>query len=493
MTNFKSIISIILALFVLPTIFAASTYNADGDFSVYVNSQKTTVYNDNINSDFRFTVKNLKSYSQTFEITTEKKKGFDAEVDFKFFSLKANEEKIVTVSYSANTDFDYRSDVVSPDVIKISQRSDYVGFFEFPVLIKGKNENISLKYDMSIERPIVPDMLFESKLATGQLSPILPLRYTITAQNLKETTDAFVRIEINNEILAEFTDTFTPENNYKIYEKQIPKDFAPGTYETKITMRVASSDGKSAFEWYESKNLEIIPYTDVSVIENRDQGLFKDKYTITVVNNGNVQDEFVKSVDIGFFETMLFGTNVEDYYRTETGIRYRLPLKQGEKVEIEYSFNYVALYLLLVVILALAMYFYIRKTSNPLDIETKIYEVRRVEHEGVKSLKVRIGFENIKEHEIEDLRVVFRMPSYLQVKEESFLLVEPKHVLKGKDQFKLIWDFKNFDQNDSRIVGFQLVNKKGVLGDIKIPDVEFEVKVHGKQTKYYASFPTIRG
>ena len=85
------------------------------------------------------------------------------------------------------------------------------------------------------------------------------------------------------------------------------------------------------------------------------------------------------------------------------------------------------------------------------------------------------------------------MPSYLQVNEGSFLLTEPKHVLKGKDQFKLIWDFKNFDQNDSRIIGFQLVNKKGVLGDIKVPDIEFEVKVHGKQRKYYASFPIIKG
>ena len=49
------------------------------------------------------------------------------------------------------------------------------------------------------------------------------------------------------------------------------------------------------------------------------------------------------------------------------------------------------------------------------------------------------------------------------------------------------------EQEDSRILGFALVNKRGILGDIKLPGLEIEVKVEGKVRKYYESFPTIKG
>jgi len=114
-------------------------------------------------------------------------------------------------------------------------------------------------------------------------------------------------------------------------------------------------------------------------------------------------------------------------------------------------------------------------------------------NEGVKSLKIKIGFENIKENEIEELKVIFRMPSYLAIKDNSFSLTEPNHVLKGKKQFKLIWNFKRFEKDDSRILGFALINSRGILGDIKLPDLEFEVKIDGKIRRYYKAFPTIRG
>ena len=136
---------------------------------------------------------------------------------------------------------------------------------------------------------------------------------------------------------------------------------------------------------------------------------------------------------------------------------------------------------------------YVRKNSIPLDVEIKLYEIKRDQHEGVKSLKLRIGFENIKESEIETMKLIFKLPSYLNVEDGSFLLTEPNHVLKSKSQYKLTWDFKNFEKNDSRILGFAMVNNKGILGDIRLPDLEFDVKINGKLRKYYKSIPTIRG
>ena len=160
---------------------------------------------------------------------------------------------------------------------------------------------------------------------------------------------------------------------------------------------------------------------------------------------------------------------------------------------VTYSFNYLSLYVILFVILVILVYIYVRKNSNPLDVETRVYGVKRVKHEGIKEMKVRFGFENLKASKIDVLKITFRMPAYLHVKEDSFVLTEPNHVLKGTSQYKLIWEFRNFEKNDSRIIGFTLLNKRGVLGDIRFGSLEFEVNVDGKKRKYYETFPTIRG
>ena len=487
----KSLFFFLFVILFSSSILAVNTYNSEGDFSIEVESQKVSVYNDNIAAHFDFKVKNLKNFPQDFEIVLKHIPGWDIDLSSDNFLLNRNEEKTITVTLNANSDFDYTANVVSPDVVKISQKSEYVGFFEFPLSIRGASEDISLKFEIAIDKKD-RTLNFIPKLATQQLSPMLPLRYTITAENLQEPTDVFIRVELGNEVLAEFTDTLSEQNNYKIYEVQVPVTFEPGSYNAKLTARVSESDGK-AFEWFETRNLDVIPYQDLVVDENFENGWIKDTYTISIINNGNEKDTFIKDVPFGFFRSMLFGTNTQSYVKTSEGITYIVDLEKGQKMNIVYSFNYIALYILIIALLSISLYVYVRKTSNPLDIETKIYDITRVEHEGVKSLKLRIGFENIKEEEIDELKIIFRMPSYLQVKDNSFSVVEPKHVLKGKNQFKLIWDFKRFERFDSRIIGFALVNSKGVLGDIKIPEVEFEVKVKGKVRKYYASFPIIRG
>ena len=168
-------------------------------------------------------------------------------------------------------------------------------------------------------------------------------------------------------------------------------------------------------------------------------------------------------------------------------------MERGESKTLTYSFNYLALVIVILVIIIVIFYVYVRKNSNPLVVKNQLFEVERVKHEGVKGFKVRIGFENIKEHELDKLKVIFRMPAYLQVKDESFSLTEPKHVLKGDSQYKLVWDFKRFEKGDTRLLGFNLVNQKGILGDIRLPDLELEVKLNGKTRKYYQSFPVIKG
>ncbi|MFW6286106.1 MAG: hypothetical protein ACOC16_03205 [Nanoarchaeota archaeon] len=468
-------------------------YNEKGDFSVDVETLKQTIINEEINNykEFNIKIKNNLQYSQNFKLNINEKKGWDISIDNKQFSLDHNEEKNITVIMKTNSEFNYETNVISPDIIKISQQENYIGTFEFPLTISGENQNVSLKFSLDIEKREI-DEIYTAEFSTQKVSPQSPLNFAIKADNIKEEQNVNINLEIAGENYK-YQDTFSKENNYKIYSQDIPTSINPGTYYSKITITLEKTQNELDWVWKNEKNIEVVPYSNIIVNEDSKITFFKDTYTIVVKNTGNIPENYQIEKNMSLLKRYLLSTNLDSYTKSGNTLIFDIHLEKGETKTIKYTHNYIPLYLIIITIIVILIYIYIRKNSNPLDVETKIYEIKKVKHEGVKSMKIQIGFENIKEHEIENLRLIFRMPSYLNVKDNSFLLREPNHVLKGKNQYKLIWDFKRFEQNDSRIIGFSLVNNRGVLGDIKIPDLEIETKTKGKIKKYYQSFPIIKG
>ena len=489
----KSIIITFFAiLFSVCSVFAI-TLNENGDFSVVIETQESVVFNDDINGEFTLEVNNNLDSSQDFEVVIFEQKGWNTEVDSEVFNLKSNKEKLITFSYSANSDFDYSTDVISPEEIIISQDDEYSGEFDLPIKIVGENEEVLVKFNVKIEKPDSVPIVFNPRFAISDVSPAYPLDYTIEAKNIGEEISVNVRVELGEYEIANFDDNFSRSLNYKVYETDIDPKIDPKQYEARIIIRYTDDNTNTAQEWFADSLINVVENRQISEIVETKSGFFEDEIMITVKNNGNVFDTYFRDVELGFFERFLFSSDSDDYEKTDKGIRFNIPLEKGETKSITCSINYLALYLLILIVLCIATYWYVRKSSNPLDVETEIYDVDKVEHEGVKSMKVKIGFENIKQSEIDLLRIIFRMPGYLQVKDDSFLLTEPNHVMKGRNQFKLIWNLKRFEKNDSRIIGFALVNKKGILGDIRIPDLEVEVKIHGKIRRYFQSFEVIKG
>ena len=493
MINFKKSLVLVLMLCLVSNLAFASTFNSDGEFSVELPTQKAEVFNDDIDGDFKFTITNNRNFAQDININMLNKKGWDLILSDRDFTLKSGESRLVTLSYSANSDFEYNTDLISPDEVKISQLDDYIGVFEFPIVISGNSEEVSVSFQVLIDRRGKTDYVFDTKFASNKLSPASPMGFTITSENLDSEQDVTIKVELGSKVLKEFQDTFSPNLNYKVYQTGLDSTFEPGIYEAKITIRLIEEDKKTAQEWFELTTLEVVPYSSISDISSERKTIFRDRFEITLTNNGNVADVYEQEIKFNIFKKLLFSSNFQEYETTLSGIKLNVNLESGETKKIAYSFNFLPIYIILIVIVVILSYIIHRKTSNPLDVETELYEIKKDVHEGVKSMKIKIGFENIKESEIDVLKIIFRMPSYLQVKDESFLLTEPNHVLKGSSQFKLEWDFKRFERNDSRIIGFELVNKKGILGDIRLPDLEVEVKVNGKVKRYYTPFEIVRG
>jgi len=491
MKNFKLSFFLIINLFLTLFIVNATIYNQDGDFSINIVSLNKQIYNDNIQTNFTFSIKNNKLNNQNFKLIVPTVNGWNINSNKNSFSLNNGNSNEISLEFTANNNFDYSNNVVSSNVIQISQKENYKGSFNFPITIIGDKENISLNLVINIDKKQIKPISFKAKLSTQKLSPNLPLRYSINGENINTKTDVFIRLEIGNTIVKEFSDSFTKKNNFKFFQQEISNDFKPGDYNGKITIRIPQDNGK-VIEWSESSKLEIIENKNILVSKINSNSFFKEKYSISIKNNGNLDSKYLESINLSYFKILLLSSNV-NYEKNQNGILFNISLNKGDSKTIDYSINYLPIYIILIVLIIMFSYIIIRKNSNPLDVENKIYEIKNVVHEGVKSMKIRIGFENIKEHEIEDLKVIFRMPAYLNIKENSFSLTEPNHVLKGRKQFKLIWNFRKFEKDDSRILGFGLINSRGILGDIKLPDLEFEVKINGKIRKYYKSFPVIRG
>ena len=489
-STFRAFLFVVLTLIGIGSVFGFVT-NQGGAYTISFDSQSAVVVNTNIETDFEVRVTNNLDTTQTIGLDHKNVSGWNIITNKDSVELNPGESEEVIFTMSANSNFDYSENVVSSDTIKIGKNEDYRGYFEFPVSITSNQDNVSIVFQVQVVAEEDLETSYEAKFSSNKLSPQSPLSFTVEALDIGSKHNVTITPILGNNQFEKISASFSNTNAYQIFSVPLNSTISPGNYEAKVVVREESKDG-SAREWSSTQNVEVVPYSNIEVEESSHEGILIDSTRLLLTNRGNVDDTFIQSLNHSSFQNLFF-TTTASFNETQSGVVLQTDVEKGERKAISYAYNYVGLYIIVLVLIFIVGYLYIRKTSNPFDVETKVYDVERTKHEGIKSLKIRIGFENLKIDKIESLKVVFRMPVYLRVQEESFLVTPPNHVYKGKTQYKLEWNFKNFEKNDSRILGFAMVNSKGILGDIRFGDLEFEVKVKGKVRKYYTSLPVVKG
>ena len=487
----KVVLGSILALFfIVGSANAIEIINQDGDFTVQVESSKE-VYTDNLTQSFEIQITNNLDEEQEINLTKpDMGKEWNVSSVPESVVLDPQEEDTFSFNIDATGEFDYRESTRTPDRVLITRYSTYIGEHNFPIIINGENEEISFNLDLIVLGEDEESPEFNIQLSEVSISPEKPLQYTISAEYLTQTESVDINVEIGNKTINSFSEEFGPDENYKIFEQEISPEISPGSYPLDISVRFEHDEGVVT-EWLKQSYVDIEEFRNVETQKTTSSNFLGKTKTIDIENKGNVLDNYEYSTSINFFQKLVF--NSENEFIEENGkVTFAKELEKGESKCIEYSYNYIPYYFLLLLVVIFVAFFIIRKKSNPLATETKIHNIKRVTYEGIKSLKVEIGIENLKETELDQVRIIFRMPSYLKVKDNSFQLTEPNKVFKGKNQYKLIWDFKNFGVNESRVIGFTLENSKGVLGDIRIPNLEIQVTRNGKTRKYYKSMPTVK-
>jgi hypothetical protein len=469
--------------------FSSIIVNQNGDFSVQIPEKNKQIFNDNIQVEYSLIVQNNLEIPQEISLEIPEVSGWDVLLSSKTISLEPKESKDVKINFKSNSNFDYGKQIQSSDTVLIGRVEDYRGFFKFPVSLKTVDDSVQINFQVEIISKKDVEPSFIPKISTLQVSPESPLVYSVEAKDLFESSEVSISLELAG-TEYNFKDSFSSVDNYKVYTYPISLDLSPGDYTVIINVR--HEEGESAKEWFTKKEISILPFKNLETQTKEEFSFYKKSSELTIKNNGNIEDVFTFELDASSFSSLFFFGSF-DYSFQDGKISSKISLAPGESKTLEYGFNYLSLYLFFLLVLLLLGYIVARRISNPLDVEVDIYDVKKTQHEGIKSLKIKIGFENIKEKEIDDLKMYFKLPSYLHVDESSFLLSPPKKVLKGSGMYKLLWEFKRFENGDSRILGFRMVNSKGVLGDIRFEDLEFEIKVNGKVRRHKVSLPIIRG
>ena len=449
--------------------------------------------------DFSFEIENTQDEIQEFNIFVIGDEKWNIGISNSNFRIQPFGKRTITFRASTPEELGYKKIVDSQGLSKFEIDDEYFGQFDFLIRADSlsSEDDLEVIYGLDVYAPTNLPIDFKLSPSSLFVTPNDPISVRVSAFNLDEelgvNTQVIAHLFMGDEDLEIGTQEITFSNQRDIVDVQfdVSSSISPGIYDLLIEVKVDQGEGQRK-SWELNENVEVLEYRNLQATYDKKYSFWAFRDVIAVENLGNVDSIFEHRAELSWYERLFLSTQMNTETVNSEHV-FTSEVKAGESQTFEISFRYGIVLLIIVVIVIIIGIRVYQLYKNPLEIDLKIESVKKVKHEGVKSFKIKLGFENIRREEISTLRVIFRMPSYLHVKENSFSLTPPTKVLKGSSKYKLIWEFKRFEKGDARIVGFDLTNSKGILGDIHFEDIEFEVITKNKTSKYYSKVKTIYG
>ncbi|MFT4244084.1 MAG: hypothetical protein ACMXYB_01370 [Candidatus Woesearchaeota archaeon] len=446
--------------------------------------------------EFSFTIVNKLDAQQDFNISINPTLNWEVLVENPQITLNPHERKEIKFLVLVPQNLGYTRIVDSQGLSKFVLDDEFFGVFNFPIFINPLEDEDTLEvvYRLEVYAPMNLPVDFSIEPSTTRMSPEFENSLRVSAQNLDESKQ-ITKVKISKQIGE--VELETKELNFSYLRDvidisfSIPEIIKPGNYDRIVRVSLEGEYGRSQ-QWKLRDSVEILEFERLEINENTFTNIWSIGEKIEVTNIGNTRSLHTVEREFQWYERFFFVSNTP-YVRDGTNYIFQIQVEPSETSEFAYEIRYGIILVLLFIVVIISLIKVYFKYKNPLAVEIDFEHIKKVKHEGIKSFKVKVGFENIRSEEIDTLRVTFKMPSYLHVKDESFSITPPTKVLKGSNKYKLIWEFKRFEKGDTRILGFELVNSKGILGDIHFEDLEFEVISKNSTAKYYTPVDSIRG
>ena len=495
----KSFVVLMLLSIVLIQLisFSTSQQYTQNTYSFITQEDRSTIISTNREEvEFSFTLVNTLDVQQDFNVSINPTTNWRVLFEESQITLDPQERREITFSVLVPENLGYTRIVDSQGLSKFVLDDEFFGVFNFPIFVdpQGDQDTLEVVYRLEVYAPMNLPVDFSIEPSTTRMSPEFENTLRVSAQNLDESGSSITATivkQIGDIELETQEISFSYLRDVVDVSFSIPEIISPGNYERVVRVSLEGEGGRSQ-QWQLRDQVEILEFERLDISETVFANVWSSGERIEVNNIGNTQTTHTIQREFQWYERIFFASNTP-YVRDGSMYTFEIEVEPSESVQFEYGIRYGILLVLFLIVVIVSLIKVYLKYKNPLAVDVKFEHIKKVKHEGVKSFKVKVGFENIRSEEIDTLRVTFKMPSYLHVKDESFSITPPTKVLKGSNKYKLIWEFKRFEKGDARILGFELVNSKGILGDIHFEDLEFEVISKQNKAKYYTPVDSIRG
>ena len=488
----KKLLLIVGFLFSINILFAKTIFlTEDENFKVeIVESQNTIVYGQ-VKNTYNLIITNKLSNNQIISLKPIKYEGWEYRLSTSSLSIPKNSKKNVSITYILREDLekyvlkDSKEDYILLEVLQIEEE-----VFEFGVdLIGESNQTAYLK--LILDPDYFINLAFEPNLKTPYISVNQDLVFELFGPDVSKRDDLKFSIMLDNKKLEDFYNSKNLGFSNYAYFYKVPNSFESNReYELKIILYYLESKANPRVYTTkvfvnEYKNIEVLDITNetFSIWENR---------KVSLKNNGNTKDIYREYVNISSVERIFLSSDY-DIQKDDNGFYYyEVFLNPNETKYLEYKIEYTLLATIILILIGIALvrfYFYLK---IPLDLEIEISDVKKTQNEGIDSAKIRIKIENFKDTSYNKIYLIVKLPIYLKIFDNSFLIQEPTSLLKGKNFYKLVWELDNVRKFDTRYIGFLISNELRVIADIQIPPIEAQLVQNEKLQSYFLKVPKIK-
>jgi hypothetical protein len=353
--------------------------------------------------------------------------------------VKSNSEKTVTFEIYPSEDL----------------KSKQAGMFAFEYYAKGDKTDI------------VKSSIFLKFISLKDLIAInMPASVTKDDSEIKvnvsltEDTTLDTKLTLVSELLSYSKDLTLTKDGTELTIPLSPEMPNAGTYEVKATLSIGD------YEYSESKNIVLESVIGTSEGGTESGWFLNKKIVITKENTGNsVADTTItlsKSVVSGLFTT--FSTPPATTKRSANTVTYEFTkeLNPGETLTVEAKTSYY-LPLGILILLIVAGWIFVAVITPQVKVMKKAVKVRT--KSGVFATKIVLAVKNTGKNEVNDLKIIDRLPIFTELVPEKFGTISPTEIRKRT----LVWHVDKLARNEEIMLSYIVYSKLTIIGKIDVP------------------------
>ena len=244
----------------------------------------------------------------------------------------------------------------------------------------------------------------------------------------------------------------------------IDKTTRPGTYDLEVTLR--APDRPRAIASFDT-TFDVVPYSEVRESVTTNESLFKTTRTVTLQNDGNVENEYIFTTFEPLFDRFFVSSN-EEYFILETEdssqLAWNVTIPPQGEASVTYTENYRPLAVFFLVVIVSVVLYYLLRSPVVITKEAHIVD------DGNNTVRVRVHVRNRSRQDVYNVTVRDKLKGILKYKEKDEVgYISPTYAKKQKDgSTRLRWDLNTLDSLEERVFVYEANPSLDVIGSLDL-------------------------